>query len=50
MMSLVDGRRSLADIARVLVEQRLMKPEDALPAARAFLLRMQEDAGRRINI
>jgi len=28
----------------------LMKPEDALPAARAFLLRMQEDAGRRINI
>lgn len=50
MMSLVDGHRSLADIARVLVEQRLMKPEDALPAVRAFMLRMQEDAGRRINI
>ncbi len=50
MMSLLDGRRSLNDIARVLVEQRLMKPEDALPAARAFMLKMQEDAGRRINV
>jgi hypothetical protein len=50
LMSLVDGRRSLADIAQVLVEQRLMKPEDALPATRAFMLRMQEDAGRRINV
>ncbi|MGE0582885.1 MAG: methyltransferase domain-containing protein [Steroidobacteraceae bacterium] len=50
MMSLVDGRRSLADMAQVLVEQRLLKAEDALPAVRAFMLKMQEDAGRRINV
>ena len=50
IMSLVDGRRSLNEMAGVLVEQRLMKPEDALPAVRAFMLKMQEDAGRRINV
>ncbi|MGD9598586.1 MAG: methyltransferase domain-containing protein [Steroidobacteraceae bacterium] len=50
VMSLIDGRRNLGDIARVLVEQRLMKPEDALPAVRSFVLRMQEDASRRINL
>jgi hypothetical protein len=50
MMSLVDGRRSLNDMAAVLVEQRLMKTGDALPAVRAFMLKMQEDAGRRIDV
>ncbi len=49
LMSLIDGERSVADIARVLVEQKLMKPEDATPAVRAFLQRMHEDAGRRTN-
>lgn len=50
VMSLVDGRRSLRDIAQVLVAQRLMKAGDALPAVRAFMLKMQEDAGRRIDV
>ncbi|MEZ5533257.1 MAG: methyltransferase domain-containing protein [Steroidobacteraceae bacterium] len=50
VMSLIDGRRNLNDIARVLVEQRLMKPEDALPAVRTFMLKMQEDATRRTNL
>lgn len=49
LMSLIDGKRSVADIARVLVEQKLMRPEDAAPAVRAFLQRMHEDAGRRTN-
>lgn len=49
LVSLVDGRRSIADIARVLVEQKLMKPDDAVPAVRAFLQRMHEDAARRTN-
>jgi hypothetical protein len=49
VMSLIDGRRSLEDIARVLVEQRLMSAEEAGAAVRAFLIRMHEDsrAGRR---
>lgn len=49
VMSLVDGKRTLGDIAQVMVEQRLMQPADALPAVRAFMLRMQEDAMRRTN-
>lgn len=46
MMSLVDGRRSMKDMARLLVEQRLMTHEDAEPAVRSFLLRMYDDAQR----
>lgn len=49
LLSLIDGRRSLADIAGVLVEQRMMAPADAAPAVRAFLLRLHEDAARRAN-
>jgi hypothetical protein len=42
-MALVDGRRSIQDMARLLVEQRLMNQEDAEPAVRRFLTRMYED-------
>ena len=38
--SLVDGRRSMRDVARVLVEQRLMAPEEAEPTVRSFLARL----------
>jgi uncharacterized protein YbaR (Trm112 family) len=46
--SLVDGRRSVREIAGVLVAQRLMAPEEAEPAVRAFLSRMYDEsrAGR----
>jgi hypothetical protein len=46
--SLVDGRRSIRDIAGVLVAQRLMAPEEAEPAVRAFLSRLYDEsrAGR----
>jgi uncharacterized protein YbaR (Trm112 family) len=46
MMGMIDGRRSLKDMARLLVEQRLMTREDAEPAVRGFLLRMYDDAQR----
>jgi hypothetical protein len=35
--SLVDGTRTLRDIAAVLVEQRLMVADEAEPAVREFL-------------
>lgn len=45
--SLVDGRRSIRDVARVLVEHRLMTAEEAEPAVREFLSRMYEEARTR---
>jgi hypothetical protein len=45
--SLVDGRRTLADIADVLVRERLMPADEALPAVRAFLERLISDSSSR---
>jgi hypothetical protein len=45
--SLVDGRRSIRDVARVLVEQRLMTAEEAEPAVREFLSRLYDEARAR---
>lgn len=42
--TLVDGRRSLRDIAEVLVRERLMTSAEAEPAVRAFLRRLFDDA------
>ena len=44
LMALIDGRRSIRDMARMLVEQRLISAEDAEPAVRRFLIRMSEDS------
>jgi hypothetical protein len=44
VMALIDGRRSIRDMARMLVEQRLISAEDAEPAVRRFLVRMREDS------
>jgi uncharacterized protein YbaR (Trm112 family) len=46
LMSLIDGRRTLTDIARLLVEQRLMSAPEAEPAVRSFLIKMYEDSRR----
>lgn len=46
LMGLIDGKRSLRDMARLLAEQRLMTREDAEPAVRGFLLRMYDDSQR----
>jgi len=45
--SLVDGRRSIRDVARVLVEQRLMAPAEAEPTVRSFLARLHQEASCR---
>jgi hypothetical protein len=42
--SLVDGRRTLRDIAEVLVRERLMTADEAEPAVRAFLQRLFDEA------
>jgi ubiquinone/menaquinone biosynthesis C-methylase UbiE len=46
IMSLIDGQRSAADIARVVSEQGLMSEEEAGPTIRTFLAKMYTDSGR----
>jgi hypothetical protein len=45
--SLVDGRRSIRDVAQVLVEQRLMSAAEAEPTVRGFLRRLHTEAQAR---
>ena len=44
IMSLIDGKRSIRDMAAVLEKQRLMTKEEAEPAIRTFLTRMYDDS------
>jgi hypothetical protein len=44
IMSLIDGKRSLKDIARVMEEQRLMPRKEAEAALRGFLVKMYDEA------
>ena len=44
IMSLIDGKRSIRDMAAVLEQQRLMTKEEAEPAIRSFLTRMYDDS------
>jgi uncharacterized protein YbaR (Trm112 family) len=46
LMTLVDGRRSIKDMAKVVVDQHLMSAEEAEPAIRSFLIKMHDDARR----
>ena len=46
IMSLIDGKRSIKDMAVVLEKQRLMSKEEAIPAIRSFLTKMYDDAQR----
>ena len=43
LLALINGERSQRDMARVLVEQRLMSAEEAEPAVRMFLARLHEE-------
>lgn len=43
LMSLIDGRRSLEDMARLMEEQKLMTRAEALPALRGFLTKMYDE-------
>lgn len=44
MMSLIDGKRSIREMAVILEKQKLMTREEAEPAIRSFLTRMYDDA------
>ena len=44
IMSLIDGKRSIRDMAGVLEKQRLMTKEEAEPAIRSFLTKMYDDS------
>lgn len=46
IMSLIDGKRTIADMAKILEDQKLMTAEEALPAIRTFMTRMHDDAQR----
>ena len=46
IMSLIDGRRSIEDMAKILEKQKLMSREEAVPAIRSFLVRMYDDSQR----
>ena len=46
IMSLLDGRRSIEDMAKILEQQKLMSRQEAIPAIRAFLVRMYDDTQR----
>jgi uncharacterized protein YbaR (Trm112 family) len=46
MMSLIDGKRSIEDMAKIMEEQKLMTRQEAEPAIRKFLTRMYDDSQR----
>jgi len=46
IMSLIDGKRSIEDMAKILEQQKLMSRQEAIPAIRSFLMRMHDDAQR----
>ncbi len=47
IMSLIDGKRSIEDMAKILEQQKLMSRQEAVPAIRTFLTRMHDDSQRR---
>ncbi len=46
LMSLIDGKRSIKDMAIVLEKQKLMTRDEAEPAIRSFMTRMYDDSRR----
>jgi hypothetical protein len=47
VMALIDGRRGIGEIARYLVEQKLLLPGEAEGAVRSFLVALYEESRRR---
>ena len=45
-MSLIDGKRSIKDMAKLFEQQQLMTRAEAEPAIRNFLTRMHDDSQR----
>jgi glycerol-3-phosphate O-acyltransferase len=46
IMSLIDGKRTISDMAQLLEQQKLMTRQEAEPAIRTFLTRMYDDSQR----
>ena len=46
IMSLIDGKRTISDMAKILEQQKLMTRQEAKPAIRTFLTRMWDDSQR----
>ena len=46
IMTLIDGRRTIEDMAEILEQQKLMSRAEAIPAIRNFLTRMYDDSQR----
>lgn len=42
VMAMINGRRSITDMAKMMEEQRLMKSDEAIPVIRSFLIKMLE--------
>jgi hypothetical protein len=46
IMSLIDGHRTITDMAKLLEREKLMTQQEAIPAIRNFLTRMYDDSRR----
>ena len=46
LLSLIDGRRTLQDMAKIAVERRLLQPQDAEATIRNFLIKMADESRR----
>lgn len=49
LLAMIDGERTIRDMARLMEQQKLMTAEDAEPAIRRFLARALEQADHRPN-
>ena len=47
LLAMIDGQRTIRDMARLMEQQQLMPADDAEPAIRRFLARALEDPDRR---
>jgi hypothetical protein len=46
LLAMIDGERTIRDMARLMEQQKLMPTDDAVPAIRRFLARALQDPGR----
>ena len=46
IMAMIDGKRSMLEMAEILEQQQLLSRDEALPALRNFLTKMHDDANR----
>jgi hypothetical protein len=46
IMSMIDGKRTIKEMAKLLEQQKLMTRQEAEPAIRNFLTKMYDDSQR----